>query len=108
MKLRFFIISFALLTYSFACVSPQKEKVNKIVVYGSAGCSHCIKFKAKLDSVNLEYIFHDVDVSDEQALIMVDLVKKSGHTGRIKFPVVHINDEKLFVSPTIKKVIEYL
>ena len=66
-----------------------------IVVYGSRQCPHCVNFKAKLDSIGLEYTFHDIDISDQYALEMVARVKASGHTEGISIPVVVVNDQQL-------------
>lgn len=88
--------------------SSTEIKQTSIVVYGSNTCTHCIQFKAKLDSVGLPYVFNDVDVSDEQALIMVDLVKQSGFKGRIMFPVVQLNGEKVLIAPELTEVLNYI
>ena len=79
-----------------------------IVVYGSLQCPHCVNFKAKLDSIGLEYTFHDVDVSDQYALEMVARVKASGHTEGFSIPVVIVNDQELFIAPHISKVLAAL
>ena len=79
-----------------------------IVVYGSHQCPHCVNFKAKLDSIGLEYTFYDVDVSDQYALEMVARVKASGHTEGISIPVVVVNDQQLFIAPHISKVLAAL
>ena len=79
-----------------------------IVVYGSRQCPHCVNFKSKLDSIGLEYTFHDIDVSDQYALEMVARVKASGHTEGISIPVVVVNDQQLFIAPHISKVLAAL
>jgi glutaredoxin len=79
-----------------------------IVVYGSHQCHHCVNFKSKLDSIGLEYTFHDVDVSDQYALEMVARVKASGHTEGFSIPVVIVNDQELFIAPHISKVLAAL
>ena len=88
----------------------RKLSSNKksIIVYGSLQCPHCVNFKAKLDSIGLEYTFYDVDVSDQYALEMVARVKASGHTEGISIPVVVVNDQQLFIAPHISKVLAAL
>ena len=79
-----------------------------IVVYGSLQCHHCINFKSKLDSIGLEYTFHDIDISDKYALEMVEIVKASGRTQGFSIPVVVVNDKEIFIAPHISKVLAAL
>jgi|TARA_B110000046_G_scaffold173897_1_gene196996 glutaredoxin len=93
---------------------PANEQIitqaiqKSIVVYGSHQCHHCVNLKAKLDSIGLEYTFHDVDISDQYALEMVAKVKASGHTQGFSIPVVVVNDQELFIAPHISKVVAAL
>ena len=101
------------------CSSAPKKKLNdeqiitqviqkSIIVYGSNQCPHCINFKTILDSIGLEYTFHDIDISDKYALEMVERVKVAGHTKGFSIPVVVVNDQELFIAPHISKVLAAL
>ncbi len=93
---------------------PANEQIitqviqKSIVVYGSLQCHHCINFKSKLDSIGLEYTFHDIDISDKYALEMVEIVKASGRTQGFSIPVVVVNDKEIFIAPHISKVLAAL
>ena len=110
-------IAFLLFGFLVSCSStPTKETNDKIVsssvqksivVYGSNQCSHCINFKAKLDSVVLEYTFHDIDVSDQHTLEMLEKVKTAGRNlDDISLPVVFIDNNELFIAPPFSKVLD--
>lgn len=87
---------------------PETIDREAIVIYGSNTCHHCTEFKSKLDSAGLTYEFNDVDISDEHALRMLELVKEAEFKGRILFPVVYVNEDTLFIAPKIQDVIAVL
>lgn len=78
---------------------PQKT----ILVYGSDECSHCVDFKAQLDSAGLEYTFYDVEKDQSKGDEMLLKVQRTGFQGYIRFPVVEV-DGKIVVAPKFKTV----
>lgn len=91
-------------TASEQAVAAQKS----IIIYGSNQCSHCLDFKAKLDSVGLNYTFNDVDVSDQHYNDMRNLIQAARVTGRVNFPIVLVDQTDLFIAPTLGEVLEVL
>ena len=94
MKITQVILSILILV---ACSSQSKE----VLVYGSHNCDHCIKFKAQLEEAGVEYIFNDVDISDEYMLQLQRIIKENNYRGYVSFPVI-ILDKQLLVNPSIE------
>jgi glutaredoxin len=84
---------------SEANAEPQKT----ILVYGSDECSHCVDFKAQLDSAGLEYTFYDVEKDQSKGEEMMLKVQRTGFQGYVRFPVVEV-DGKIVVAPRFETV----
>ncbi len=100
------VLGLLLILFQF-CSSSTESSKNKgeavaeppsIVIYGSNTCDHCIDFKVKLDSVGLEYSFNDVEVNEEQALVLTQLLQDANYQGGVNFPVVFLNS-RLLIAP---------
>ena len=90
-------------------VTPEKDDAQKsLVIYGSHGCSHCLNFKAKLDSAKMDYVFNDIDEDDKNVLALQQLLAKHKHFDRVQLPVVYINDETLLIGPEFTEVYSIL
>ena len=79
-----------------------------LVIYGSHGCSHCVNFKAKLDSANMNYIFNDIDQNDQHVLALQDILRRHNYFERVQLPVVYINNETLLIGPEFAKVYDII
>jgi glutaredoxin len=105
-----------LILFQFCSSSTESSKTTgkavveppTIAIYGSNTCDHCVDFKAKLDSIGLKYSFNDVEVNEDQALVMMQLVRNANYQGRINFPVVFVNDSKLLVAPDFEDFMDQL
>jgi glutaredoxin len=87
--------------------NPNAEVAQKsIVIYGSNQCSHCMDFKAKLDSIGLIYTFNDVDMSDQYYNEMRNIIQSAGVTGRVSFPIVLVDGQELFIAPEIGEFVQ--
>ncbi|SNS73166.1 Glutaredoxin [Ekhidna lutea] len=95
----------ALIFFAFAFASMQ---TNKVVIYGSDSCNHCIDLKKDLDSAKIEYQFHDVEQNKEKESEMIAVLNKHRSDGYVTFPLVEINGEKLINGATLVLIKEAL
>lgn len=99
------ILLISILMLSLACTAQDQ---NRITIYGSNECDHCINLKKSLDSAKIEYVFYDVDVDQSKELEMIGKLRKHQVKGNISLPVVDLNDEKLLIGADYKKLSEAL
>jgi len=85
----------------------ESEQQTSIIIYGSNSCDHCIDFKAKLDSHQLKYTFHDVEQNEAMANEMLAKTRAINYDGYISFPVVDVGG-KLLVNPEVNEVLKLL
>ncbi len=86
-------------------VTPQIEK--KITVFGSENCDHCIEFRAKMDSLNISYVFKDAEASEEYYQELLFKIQRANFKGYVAFPVIEI-DDKIYVKPEFNEVLALL
>lgn len=113
-----FIAAFVTILVFEQCSAPteksndsqeQVAQSNKssVVLYGSNSCDHCTDFKAELDSVGVEYTFHDVEQNQALANEMLNVVHSIGYYDYIMFPVVAAGDT-VFIKPNLQDVLDVL
>tara|TARA_R110002111_G_scaffold43616_1_gene79693 strand:+ start:2228 stop:2548 length:321 start_codon:yes stop_codon:yes gene_type:complete len=98
MKNLFLII---VIVISLGC---KHQAGNKIVIYGSEKCNHCIQLKDDLDSAGMQYTFYDLDVNREKELEMIDKLKKYKIRGNVSIPVLDLNGKQLIIGADFKKL----
>jgi len=77
-------------------LTPKVE--NRITIYGSENCDHCLEFRDKADSLNIKYVFKDAEKNETYYNELAQKIQVAGIPGYISFPVVEIN-EKLYIRP---------
>ena len=96
----------------FSCSTDNKAAneeavAEKVIVYGSNSCDHCIDFKAKLDKADIDYVFHDVEQNQQLADEMVAAVQSINYKDYIAFPVVVVG-KQVFVNPPFEEVMKVI
>lgn len=100
-----------------SCNGPKSENQSSIpvqelakpdlIIYGSNSCDHCLDFKAKLDSLNIEYKFNDVEQDEALAQEMMNAVHSINYYDYIEFPVVQYG-RQVFINPNLDQVLNVL
>ena len=62
--------------------------------YGADWCGDCRRSKKLLDSNNIEYAYHDVEMDDAAR------VKSQEISGKMSIPVIQFEDGSFFVEPS--------
>jgi glutaredoxin-like protein len=76
--------------------------MSKIDFYGASWCGDCVRSKRVLDTLNIEYIYHDVE-SDDAAR-----AKATEISGKMSIPVIQFEDGSFFVEPSDPELREKL
>ncbi len=70
-------------------ISAQEDLKNKIIVYGSEECHHCIDTKAYLKNNNIDFIFFDIDKDPNALKEMLSKLRNAGiSTSNLGIPVI--------------------
>ena len=92
----------------FLILGFTQMQSNKIVIYGSDSCDHCINLKKDLDSANIKYTFYDVELNKEREKEMINVLNKHRSDGYVSFPLVEINGKSLINGATLRTITEAL
>lgn len=111
--INFFLITFLIFAFLDGCRTKetsgkQKESAdqsteggyaaNKIIVYGSKTCPHCVAFLKKMDEAGISYNFREVDNNDDNFKEMLAKIHKINYGGYIQYPVLDVNGE-IMIAP---------
>lgn len=81
-------------TKSSDSVAVDKEKTNKMVVYGSDTCHYCIDTKKYLKEKKIDFIYYDVDINlQRQREMVIKLQKANISLDNLSLPVVDLNGQ---------------
>ena len=93
-----------------ACNSAPKQEyaTARVTVYGLNDCGICSDTRDLLEEEGIPYTFVSVDKGEtDNRTAMQDLVRAAYPAGRIKMPVIVVNDSVL-IQPGIEEVVEVL
>lgn len=76
--------------------------MSKIDFYGADWCGDCVRSKRVLDSLAVEYTYHDVEADDEAR------AKATEISGKMSIPVIQFEDGTFFVEPSDPQLREKL
>ncbi len=82
-------------------------KQDKLIVYGSLDCPHCVVFTESLDSAGIKYIFCEVDKDKALFNEMYQKIQKIKYLGNVSYPVIDING-KVLVNPEFNEIVDLI
>ncbi len=92
----------------FLILGFTQMQSDKMVIYGSDSCNHCINLNKVLNSAKIEYTFCDAKSNKERKKEMIHILNKHRSDGYVTFPLVKINGKKLINEAALRTITKAL
>ena len=109
--MKLLIIAFCLLTTNYfnAQEVSNKNKKEKMIVYGSDSCHSCLDTKAFLKEKNVNFIYYDIDVNkDKEQEMLVKLQKANISIYTLSLPVIDNKGDVFLNKGNLKEFLKVL